>query len=41
MKENCHNSRTSDDNDITLGTVTKLDKRNKRASKEGSHFGKL
>ena len=29
IKENCHVSRTSDDNDIKLGPVTKLDKRNK------------
>ena len=29
IKENCHNSRTSDDIDMKLGTVTKLDKRNK------------
>ena len=29
IKENCHNSRTSDDNNMKLGPVTKLDKRNK------------
>ena len=29
MKEKCHNSRTSDDNDMKLGPVTKLYKRNK------------
>ena len=30
IKENCHNSRTSDDDiDMKLGPVTKLDKRNK------------
>ena len=34
IKENCHNSRTSDDIDMKLGTVTKLDKRNKTASKK-------
>ena len=28
-KENCHNSRTSDDTDMKLGPVIKLDKRNK------------
>ena len=28
IKENCHNSRTSDDIDMKLGTVTKLDKKN-------------
>ena len=32
-KENCHNSRTSDDTDIKLGPVTKLDKKNKIKSK--------
>ena len=34
IKENCHNSRTSDDIDIKLGPVTKLDKRNKTMSKK-------
>ena len=29
MKENCPNSRTSNDIDMKLGPVTKLDKRNK------------
>ena len=29
IKENCHNSRTSDDIDMKLGAVTKLDKKNK------------
>ena len=33
IKENCHNSRTSDDTDMKLGPVTKLDKRNKTTSK--------
>ena len=33
IKENCHNSRTSDDIDMKLGTVTKLDKRNKKRQK--------
>ena len=28
LNENCHNSRNSDDFDMTLGPVTKLDKRN-------------
>ena len=28
MKENCHNSRTSNDIDMELGPVTKIDKRN-------------
>ena len=32
IKENCHNSRTSDDIDMTLGPVTKLYKRNKTTS---------
>ena len=34
IKENCHNSRTSDDIDMKLGPVTKLDKRNKITSKK-------
>ena len=34
MKENCHNSRTSDAIDIKLGSVTKIDKRNKKMSKK-------
>ena len=34
MKRNCHNSKTSDDNDMKLGTVIKLDKRNKTTSKK-------
>ena len=34
IKENCHNSRTSDDIDVKLGPVTKLDKRNKTTSKD-------
>ena len=33
IKENCHNSRTSNDIDMKLGPVTKLDKRNKITSK--------
>ena len=33
MKENCHNSRTSDDIDMKLGSLTELDKRNKTTSK--------
>ena len=33
IKENCHNSRTSDDIDMKFGPVTKLDKRNKITSK--------
>ena len=32
--QNCHNSRTSDDRDMKLGPVTKLDKRNKTTSKK-------
>ena len=31
IKLNCHNSRTSDDIDMKLGVVTKLDKRNKKS----------
>ena len=34
IKENCHNSRTSDDIDMKLGPATKLDKRNKTTSKK-------
>ena len=34
IKENCHNSRTSDEIDMKLGPVTKLDKRNKTTSKK-------
>ena len=34
IKENCHNSRTSDDIDMKLGPVTKRNKRNKKASKK-------
>ena len=33
LKENCHNSRASDDIDMKLGLVTKFDKRNKTTSK--------
>ena len=34
IKENCHNFRTSDDIDMKLGPVTKLDKGNKTISKK-------
>ena len=34
IKENCHNSRTSDNIDTKIGQVTKIDKRNKTASKK-------
>ena len=34
IKGNCHNSRISHDIDMNLWTVTKLDKRNKTASKK-------
>ena len=34
IKRNCHNSRTSDDIDMKLGPLTKLDKRKKRTSKK-------
>ena len=34
IKENCHNSRTSDAIDMKLGPVTKLDKGNKTTSKK-------
>ena len=33
IKENCHNSRTSDDIDMKLGPVPKLDKRNNTSQK--------
>ena len=33
IKVNCHNSGTIDDIDMKLGSVTKLDKRNKIVSK--------
>ena len=33
-KVNCHNSRTSNDVDKKLGSVTKIDKRNKTTSKK-------
>ena len=33
-KKNCHNSRTSDDIEMKLGSVNKLDKRNKTISKK-------
>ena len=34
MKENCHNSRTSNDIDMKLGPVAKLNKINKTTSKK-------
>ena len=34
IKGNCHNSRASDDIDMKLGTVTKIDKRNKTTLKK-------
>ena len=34
IKENCHNSRSSDDIDMKLGPVTELNKRNKATSKK-------
>ena len=34
IKENCHNSRTSDDVEIKLRPATKPDKRNKTTSKQ-------
>ena len=34
IKEDCHNSRTSDDIDMKLGAVTKLYERNKTTSKK-------
>ena len=32
LKENCHNSRSSDDIDIKLGPITKIDNKNKTTS---------
>ena len=37
IKRNCNNSTTSDDIDMKLGPVTKLDKRNKKTSKKVDH----
>ena len=37
IKGNCHNSRTSDDIDMKLGPVTKLDKGNKTKPKKFDH----
>ena len=34
IKVNCHNSRTSDDIDMKLGSVTKFDKKNKITSEK-------
>ena len=34
INENCHNSRTSNDIDMKLEPVTKLDKKNKATSKK-------
>ena len=34
IKENCNNSRTSDDIDMKRGPVTKIDKGNKKTSKK-------
>ena len=34
IKENCHNSRNSNDIDMKLGPVTKFDKRNKKNVKK-------
>ena len=34
IKANCHNFRTSDDIDIELAPVTKLDKKNKKSPKK-------
>ena len=33
IKRNCYNSRNTDDNDMKLGPVTKLDKINKATSR--------
>ena len=34
IKENCHNSRTSNDTVMKLGPITKLDKRNRTTTKK-------
>ena len=34
IKKNCHNSRISDDIDMKLGPVTKLDRKNKSKSEK-------
>ena len=34
IKDHCHNSRISDDIDMKLGAVTKIDKKNKATSKK-------
>ena len=34
IEENCHNSRTSNDIDVKLGPVTKLEKKNTAISKK-------
>ena len=34
IKENCHNSRASDDIDMKLGLESKIDKKNKATSKK-------
>ena len=34
IKVNCHNSKTNDDIKMKLGSITKLDKRNKTTSKQ-------
>ena len=41
IKENCHNSRTSDDVEIKLRPATKPDKRNKTTSKQFDDYIKL
>ena len=41
IKENCHNSRISDDIDMKLGPVTKLDKINNATSKNFYHVAML
>ena len=37
IKENCHDSRASDDIDMKLGPLNKFDKRNKTTSKKFNH----
>ena len=40
IKENCHNSKTSDDIDMKLGSVTKFNKRNKTTSNKFGEYVK-
>ena len=41
IKENCHNSRASDDIDMKLGPIAKLDERKKNTSKKLTSYQKI